>query len=371
MTTRLMMRDLPIGAGALRRLRVAVLALAAGAVLCVMLGSPQALACTRAVYLGPQERVLTGRTFDWKSPITSNLWVFPRGIARHGAAGPRSVEWTSRYGSLIVSGYDISTVDGMNEAGLAANLLWQVDAGYPEDDGATPRISLSVWAQYFLDNFPTVADAVAHLRAAPMHAATGEVPGQEGRLTTVHLSLSDATGDSAILEWIDGDLVIHHSREHRVMTNEPRYEDQIAVTRYWSGVDGRQFLPGTNRATDRFVRALYYIDAVRQSDDPRIAAAAVFSVIRNASVPYGISLEDAPNLSTTRWRVVADQKDRIFYVESALSPNVFWVDLDALDLSEGAPVRALDLGVDMAAVHAGEVSTRFLPTAPFAFEPAM
>ncbi len=333
--------------------------------------APEALACTRVVYLGPQDRVLTGRTFDWKSPITSNLWVFPRGMTRNGAAGPRSVEWTSRYGSLIVSGYDVATVDGMNEVGLVANLLWQVDAGYPEDDGVTPRISLSVWAQYFLDRFATVAAAVAHLRETPIHAATGETPGQPGRLTTVHLSLSDATGDSAILEWIDGELVIHHAREHRVMTNEPRYEDQLAVTRYWRGVDGRQFLPGTNRATDRFVRALFYIDAVRRSDEPRVAAAATFSVIRNASVPYGISMEDAPNLSTTRWRVVADHKDRLFYVESALSPNVFWVDLDALDFDEGAAVRSLDLGVDMTAIHAGEVSAEFVETEPFGFERAM
>jgi hypothetical protein len=57
--------------------------------------------------------------------------------------------------------------------------------------------------------------------------------------------------------------------------------------------------------------------AVRQSDDPRVAAAAVFSVIRNVSVPYGVSMADAPNRSTTRWRVVADHKGRRFYVEPA------------------------------------------------------
>lgn len=344
-------------------------ALALAAALAAPLAAPAA-ACTRAVYLGPDDRVLTGRTFDWKSPIVSNLWVLPRGMARDGAAGPRSVEWTSRYGSLVVSGYDVSTVDGMNEAGLVANLLWLVDAQYPQDDGATPRLSVSVWAQYSLDNFATVAEAVDHIASNPIDAATGDVPGQPGRLTTVHLSLSDATGDSAILEWVGGELVVHHSRDHRVMTNEPRFEEQLAIARYWRGVDPLAFLPGTNRATDRFVRASFYIDAVTQSDDPRVAAAAVFSVMRNASVPYGISLADAPNLSTTRWRVVADQKERLFYVESALSPNVFWVDLARLDFTEGAPVQKLDLGVDMGAIHAGEASDDFFEAAPFVFEPA-
>lgn len=325
-------------------------------------------ACTRAVYHGPNGRVLTGRSFDWKLPIISNLWVFPRGMERNGMAGPRSVQWTSRYGSLAVSGYEVSTVDGMNEAGLVANMLWQVESGYPKDDGVTPRMSLSIWAQFFLDNFATVAEAVSYLREKPFDAATGDVPNQPGRLATVHISLSDATGDSAILEWIGEKLNIHHHRDYRVMTNEPKYADQLAITQYWRRVDPRDFLPGTNRAEDRFVRALYYIDAVKKSDDPRIAAASVFSVIRNASVPYGISIADAPNLSTTRWRTVADQKDRIFYVESAISPNVFWVDLNKIDFSKNAGVRHLDLGVDLSQIHHGEVSGKFVAREPFQFE---
>src|SRR5690606_31637205 len=120
-------------------------------------------------------------------------------------------------------------------------------------------------------------------------------------------------------------------------------------------------------ASDRFVRANYYTDAVVQSDDPRIAASAVLSIVRNVSVPYGISLPDAPNLSTTRWRVVVDHKNKLFYAESATSPNVFWVDIKRLDFSKGAKPLTLDLGVDMNRVLAGEVSGRFVPAKPFDF----
>lgn len=330
----------------------------------------EAQACTRLIYHGPNSTYLTGRSMDFKDPIVSNLWVFPRGIKRNGAAGPRSMEWTSKYGSMIVSGYDISSVDGMNEAGLNANLLWMAEAQFPKDDGVTPRISLAIWAQYFLDQFATVEEAVKYVRANPMLVISGEVPGRPGSLAPLHLSLSDASGDSAIFEWLDGKLRIHHGREFKVMTNEPPYDEQLAITRYWNGIDGRTFLPGTNRAADRFVRASFYTDAVVQSDDPRIAAAAVFSVVRNVSVPYGISLADAPNLSTTRWRVVADQKNKIFYGESATSPNAFWVDLKKLDFSKGSAIRKLDLGVDMNRVMAGEVSGQFVPAKPFHFKEA-
>ncbi len=330
-----------------------------------------AQACTRAVYLGPEDRVLTGRSMDWKLPMVSNLWAMPRGIARDGAAGERSAEWVSEYGSLVTTGYDIATADGMNEAGLVVNLLWEVEATYPEDDGEAPRVSLSIFPQYLLDRYASVAEAVTDLRENPVLVAGGQVPvGPPGREATVHVSLSDATGDSAIIEFVDGEMVIWHDRAFQVMTNEPTFDRQRAILEYWQGVNPREFLPGTVRATDRFVRASFYINAVVQSDDPRIAAASVFSVIRQTSVPWGISVADQPNLSTTRWRVVADHKDLRYHVESVISPSVFWVDIENLDLSEGADIRKLDLGMDMERILTGEVSAKFEPAESFVFQAA-
>lgn len=212
----------------LPRLRPAIAALAV-----TLMAATAAVPCTRAVYLGPDDRILTGRSMDWKLPMVSNLWAFPRGMARDGAAGDRSATWTARYGSLIVSGYDIATADGMNEAGLVANLLWEVEAEYPEDDGVTPRISLSVFPQYLLDRHATVAEAVADLRANPVLVRGGEVPvGPPGRAATVHVSLSDATGDSAVIEFVKGEMTIWHDRRHPVMTNEPTYDRQLAILEY-------------------------------------------------------------------------------------------------------------------------------------------
>lgn len=327
----------------------------------------EAQACTRVVYQGPDDRNLTGRNMDFRDPMVSNFWVLPRGMKRNGAAGSRSVEWTSKFGSLAVTGYDISTVDGMNEAGLNASLLWLNATDFPEDDGTTPRMSLSIWAQYYLDQFATVAEAVEHARTTPVAVVSGEVPGRPGSLAPLHLTLSDATGDSAIFEWIGGELNIHHDRTYQVVTNDPVYDAQLANQKYWSAVDALNFIPGSGRSEDRFVRAGFYINAVTQTEDPRIAAAAVFSVIRNASVPYGVSLPEAPNLSTTRWRVVADHKSMVFYGESATSPNIFWVDMNNLDFSEGADVRKLDLGVDMDRIMTGESSGKFVPAEPFEF----
>jgi len=322
--------------------------------------------CTRLVYLGPDNLVLTGRSMDWHGEIGTNLWVFPRGMERHGEVGPASLEWTAEYGSVISSAYDIATSDGMNEAGLVANLLWLTEADYPAWDGDTPALSISVWTQYVLDNFATVAEAVENHRHEDFTVVSDEIP-TEDRFATLHLSLSDATGDSAIFEYIDGELQIHHGREYQVMTNSPPFEQQRTLDQYWSEIGGTVMLPGTNRPADRFVRASFFVDAIPQTEDRRIATASVFGAIRNVSVPYGISTPDQPEISSTRWRTVADHRNRRYYFESALSPSVFWLDLEDIDLAPDSGVRWLPLGANQENVFAGDVGDDLVETEPFDF----
>src|SRR5262245_44350655 len=97
---------------------------AAVAVAATVAAAPSIEACTRAVYLGSDGLVITGRNMDWVEDMSSNLWVFPRGMQRDGAAGPNSVKWTSKYGSATIAGYDKASTDEMNEKGLVANLLY-------------------------------------------------------------------------------------------------------------------------------------------------------------------------------------------------------------------------------------------------------
>src|SRR5579871_930835 len=330
-------------------------------------GATFADACTRAVYLGANGIVITARSMDWKSDIATNLWIFPRGMLRSGEAGPNSVKWTSKYGSVIASAYDISTTDGVNEAGLMANLLWLVESEYPKFDGSKPGLTIAAWAQYVLDNFATVQEAVDALRPEPLTLVTDYVPG-ESRLATLHLSISDSTGDSAIFEYIDGKLVIHHGRKYQVMTNSPTFDQQLALNAYWNEIGGTMWLPGTNRSADRFARASFYINAVPRFEDPDLALASVFSVIRNVSVPYGITTPDQPNISSTRWRTVFDHKRSLYFFESTLTPNTFWIDLKKIDFSASTgKVKKLDLGPNQDHTFSGDATKDFREARAFEF----
>ena len=181
------------------------------------------------------------------------------------------------------------------------------------------------------------------------------------------MAISDASGDSAIFEYVGGKLVIHHGRQNQVMTNSPTYDQQLALNKYWKGIGGTVFLPGTNRAADRFARASFYIDAIPQTAPSHETLASVFGVIRNVSVPLGITTPGQPNISSTRWRTVADQKNKIYYFESALSPNIFWVKLADMDFKAGASVKKLALA--NGEIYSGNAAEQFVAAEPFAFLP--
>ena len=162
-----------------------------------------------------------------------------------------------------------------------------------------------------------------------------------------------------------GNLVIHEGRECQVMTNSPTYDKQLTLNDYWQQIGGLVMLPGTNRASDRFVRASFYIHAIPQTSNFRVAVAGVFSVMRNVSVPLGITTPDQPNISSTRWRTVADQKNKVYYFESTLSPDIFWVDFKSLDFKAGTPIKKLTL--TNGEIYAGNTAKDFKDSKPLPF----
>jgi choloylglycine hydrolase len=351
----------------LRYTAAALLSLAVAAA-----SAQSALACTRALYVGPNDMVITTRSNDWLGSQQSNLWIYPRGMNRVGDKAPGAMSWTSKYGSVTVAGWDMATIDGMNEKGLSANGLYLAESDYGKPVAGDPRkpMSLTAWVQYALDNFSTVAEAVEALRKEPFYIIALSLPG--GLAGVAHLSISDPSGDSAILEYIGGKLVIHHGKQYKVMTNSPTFDKQLGLNGYWQEVGGQTFLPGTNRASDRFVRASYYMETVKKPEDTNQALATALSVIRSVSVPVGITTPGQPNIASTQWRTMSDQRNKVYFFESAFSPYLFWVDLNKTDFSAGAPVRKLSLTEQSALLvdgkfASGEVSEHFKPAKPFTF----
>jgi len=319
--------------------------------------------CTRVLYETGTATFITGRGMDWSdSTAPFSIFSFPRGLDRTGAPVDDAITWRSKYGSVICSMYDAATTDGMNDQGLVANVLYLAEADFGDATREDkPLISIGAWAQYFLDSFATVAEAVEAMQDPPFVIVAPVLP--NGRAAAVHMSLSDPTGDSAVLEYIDGTLVIHHCAEYTVMTNSPIFDQQLAINAYWELIGGDRMLPGTINAADRYVRVSYLLNSSPKYEEPRMAVASVFSIMRAIGVPLGMEDPDHPNISATLWRSVSDHDSRRYYFESALQPAVFWVDMANLDLSVGASPKSAK--VDGPKDLAGEISGALEPAELF------
>ncbi|QDV59212.1 linear amide C-N hydrolase [Rosistilla oblonga] len=338
-------------------LSILALAMAAGTV----------QACTRVLWNNNKLAVVVSRTMDWPTTTEPILTLLPRGLQHDGGKiGPEVLvkenpaRWTSKYGSLVTTVYGIGTADGFNEKGLGVHMLYLTATNFGERDENKPAVHAGLWGQYLLDNAASVKEALQLQEAIQIVMVEAK-----GRMATVHLAIEDASGDSAILEFIDGKLVVHHGRQFQVMTNDPTYDQQLELLDKldFSNPSSETPLPGNVKPTDRFQRASYYTALLPEPKDERQAVAGVLAIARNVSVPFGAPYKGF-GIYNTEYRTVMNLTKLRYFFELTTSPNVIWADLLKFDLNPGAPVKVLDPdNIDLS----GDVSSQFktLETPPF------
>ena len=329
-------------------------------------------ACSRILSADNGEAVLVGRNMDWPEKTDVAFWFLPRGIKNIGLNGENSLDWQSKYSSLIIAssvqGQSFAS-DGINEKGLEANLLWLDESNYGKRDETKPGLSVSKWAQYILDNCATVEEAVNLTKSNQYTIVDLNVPmyiptvGTTMARASLHLALADKTGDSAIIEYIDGKAVIYHDRNYKIMTNSPTFDKQQENLRQYKGFGGTKELPGNSTPGDRFVRASFYLKNLPQPSNLREALAHMFSVTRNAAQPYIKTLDPKhPYTAATIWSTVGDLTNGYYYFESTTSPFLVWADFSSFDSNTGAPAMKLSLSGDTD--YNGNVSNLFQKADP-------
>ena len=71
----------------MNRIVISAMALAG---LAMSLAAPRSTACSRVVYPGDSALYIVGRSLDWKTPIPTNLYVYPSMIFPGLSAGRRN-----------------------------------------------------------------------------------------------------------------------------------------------------------------------------------------------------------------------------------------------------------------------------------------
>ena len=293
--------------------------------------TPPLHACTRILWAGADGQILTGRTMDWWENLRTDLRILPRGLTRSGIAGSNPIQWTSKYGSLITTAYQTITADGMNEKGLVINIL---------------------------DNFASVSEAVKKLADEPFRIVSRPLPNKT--ILKIHLALSDAAGDSAILEYIEGKLTIYHNKKYTVLTNEPAYHRQLLLYALRQPLDHFLGPPGALHSANRFACAHYYLKTLPDSCDRARAMAGMYGVLKTVAIPPGVSGPINKKWSSTLWTTIADSKNLTYFYSDSLRLNTFRVDLKELVFLPGSPVKKLVLQDTPDAALTGEISRLFI-----------
>ena len=329
----------------------------------VVLGSVnEADACSRVLYVGNDSLRIVGRSLDWKTPIPTNIYVYPRGMKKVGNTLEGSVEWTSKYGAVYAVSYDGGVTEGMNEKGLVVSGLFCKGTVYVNDSTMSrPPMSLAMFPAWILDVCANTPEAVAMLRKHDFNISGATFDG--GTVSALHWGITDEQGRCAVLEFDHGTVKIYEGQDIPVLTNDPTFPEMNAINDYWVKKGGTHTLPGTVSSPDRFVRAYFFNNNVKKTGEADLGVAITRSVLFNVSVPYEYTVEGEGNVSSTQWRTFANIRDRLYYFDLATNPGMFYIDLKKCDLRPGAPVLKID--TSKSSGYVGDATRHLFKTKPF------
>jgi choloylglycine hydrolase len=302
-----------------------------GIVFLLALAAKNSHACS-AFTLISNQRVVMAKSYDWDigiGVVLSNSQGKRQAIPT-GYAPP--MNWNAQYGSITFNQYGrFMPNGGMNEAGLAIEVLWLDDTRYPEP--VTDRVLNELqWVQYHLDCFATVDEVVRsneEITIVPIFAK-------------LHYYVADRHGNSAVIEFINGNRVVHYGDNLicKAITNDT-YDHSLAYQT--APLEAKS--KGYNSSFNRFTRLYGELQGNPKQQDEGLVDKA-FSL-----------LESVWSRGWTKWNIVYDLTNlKVYYKSNIISARKEFL-LSSFNFSEGSN----SLFVDISTFLAGEVSDKFIP----------
>jgi len=320
--------------------------------------------CTSIVLKTNDGGPVYARTMEFGASTQSALVFFPRafpfqgiGVDRNPGSGINSI---SKYAIIGANGFGLPNLyDGMNESGLAGGLLNApnyAEYQHPTEDESCGSIAPQQLLIYVLSNFATVAEVKAGLAKILVNSS----PLKEwGGVPRCHMTLHDLEGQSIVVEYLKGELVITDN-PLGVMTNDPPIAWHLAnLGNYGSictpeaktlSVNGKVFspsssgqgtmgLPGSFLSSDRFVRASLYVSKAPTDETTTEQMNAAWHIMNNFDIPPGaLPLTSGGaygggvgGYETTEWTSMADIKGGSYYLksyESQATQSLSFTDFD-------------------------------------------
>jgi choloylglycine hydrolase len=326
------------------------------------LGAQTAEACTSMIFKAEDGTRIYARTMEWgASDLKSEIMLVPRAMAFSSALGEgkTGAAWKNPYGFVGVNAAGLAyATDGMNEAGLTVGALFFPGfVKYQEvkaDELATTVSNVDL-VNYVLSNFKTV-DEVRQAMPKIRVVRNTEIEKEFGTPLPLHHIVSDATGASIVIEYMDGQLSVTDNKVG-AMTNSPGYDwhllnlrnyanltpqgarphsiDGVSLAPFGAG-SGMLGLPGDFTPPSRFVRAVAFVNTMIPAKDAADAVNAASVMLNNFDIPKGLVREGSAadfHLGYTQWSVIADMSHKVYYYWTMYDRRMRSVDLSKLDFA--------------------------------------
>lgn len=296
--------------------------------------------CTGIRLIADDKVVVYARTMEFGKDMKSNILTIPRNyslIATAPSGKAEGLSWKSKYAAVGANAFDqICLLDGVNEKGLAGGLFYFPDyAEFQKVSASEIAQSLAAWEllTWILTNFSDVEQVQ---KALPQIKVSNAIFQPWGIVPPVHAIIHDVQGNSLVIEYIRGNLMMH-SNPLGVFTNAPYFDWHMTnISNYMhlspynkteqrlgdftiqslgqgSGMLG---LPGDFTSPSRFIRALAFSQSVIEKKDASQLKETAFRVLNFFNIPLGIVREETKSetyYEYTQWTTVSDLHNRRYY----------------------------------------------------------
>jgi penicillin V acylase-like amidase (Ntn superfamily) len=277
--------------------------------------APAVSACSAFVCSGPDE-VLLAKNFDWHFG-GGYLVKNPSGVARRALPlyGGEPAAWTSVHGSLTFTQFGAGLpYGGINQRGLAIEMLWLDETVYPS---SAPRtIGELEWIQYQLDTRASVAEVLANVAEFSIRPFGGKI----------HYLLADASGDRALVEFLDGVPRIHRGGDGPLVCAN----DSLALSELAFAKLRTTPLKG-NTSRTRYARLRLELEALQEP--PSVASGwEALAKVAESGARY-----------RTQWSAIYELRKRRVHLKPDQAKRVFTLDAASLDYTPGSGTAFQDL----------------------------
>jgi len=337
----------------------------------IALGTSTSPACTGITIKPKDGSIIFARTLEFAVDLKSNIIIVPRGKEYVGTApdDKLGLRWKTKYGTIGANAFDLPVVvDGFNEKGLHVGLFYF--PGLPKYQEVTAKNVDNAIAPWELGSFllGTCSDVKEAVAATKDVVVCEAVQKDMGFVPPVHYIVTDASGKSVVLEYIDRKLNVH-ANPFGVLTNSPTFDWHMTNLSNFVNVSpknvekidlagkeikglgqgsGMLGLPGDFTPPSRFVRAVAFSKTAVPVAKAQDGVLQAFHILNQFDIPKGSArgIEHGKQVADyTLWTAAADLTNRRYYFRTYKNSRIRMVDMKTVDL-DAKQVKAISMQGD-------------------------